>query len=81
MGLIDYTDLDSHYNLNPDPVEGSFLAEGITMLRETIVIKFKKSFMLKENQKVAIYLEGIYIVNMERWELELFDIFQIRLLQ
>ncbi len=34
-GLIDYIDLDSHYNLNPDPAEGSFLAEGITMPRET----------------------------------------------
>ena len=30
-GIIDYVDLDSHYNLNPDPSEGTSMKEGITM--------------------------------------------------
>lgn len=33
-GLIDYIDLDSHYNLNPDPAKGPLLIEGVTMPRE-----------------------------------------------
>lgn len=31
-GIIDYVDLDSHYNLNPDPSEGSLMKDGITMI-------------------------------------------------
>ena len=31
-GIIDYVDLDSHYNLDPDPSEGSSMVNGITML-------------------------------------------------
>ena len=34
-GAIDYIDLDSHYNLNPDPAKGPLLIEGVTMPRET----------------------------------------------
>jgi len=34
-GRIDYIDLDSHYNLNPDPAVGAFLLKGITMPRES----------------------------------------------
>ena len=30
-GIIDYVDLDSHYNLDPDPSEGAFMQNGITM--------------------------------------------------
>ena len=30
-GIIDYVDLDSHYNLDPDPSEGSSMVNGITM--------------------------------------------------
>jgi len=30
-GQIDYVDLDSHYNLNPDPAYGPKMIEGITM--------------------------------------------------
>ena len=30
-GIIDYVDLDSHYNLDPDPSEGSSMINGITM--------------------------------------------------
>ena len=33
-GLIDYIDLDSLYNLNPDPAKGPLLIEGVTMPRE-----------------------------------------------
>ena len=31
-GIIDYVDLDSHYNLDPDPSEGSSMVNGITMI-------------------------------------------------
>jgi L-alanine-DL-glutamate epimerase-like enolase superfamily enzyme len=31
-GIIDYVDLDSHYNLDPDPSEGSFMVNGVTMI-------------------------------------------------
>ena len=30
-GIIDYVDLDSHYNLDPDPSEGPSMLNGITM--------------------------------------------------
>ena len=30
-GIIDFVDLDSHYNLDPDPSEGSKMVNGITM--------------------------------------------------
>ena len=30
-GIIDYVDLDSHYNLDPDPSDGSLMVDGITM--------------------------------------------------
>ena len=30
-GIIDYVDLDSHYNLDPDPSEGPSMVNGITM--------------------------------------------------
>lgn len=30
-GIIDYVDLDSHYNLDPDPSEGAKMIDGITM--------------------------------------------------
>jgi len=30
-GIIDFVDLDSHYNLDPDPSEGSIMMNGITM--------------------------------------------------
>ena len=29
--IIDYVDLDSHYNLDPDPSEGATMIDGITM--------------------------------------------------
>jgi len=32
-GIIDYVDLDSHYNLDPDPSEGASMVNGITMNR------------------------------------------------
>ena len=31
-GIIDYVDLDSHYNLDPDPSEGPSMVNGITMI-------------------------------------------------
>ena len=31
-GIIDYVDLDSHYNLNPDPSEGTSMIDGVTMI-------------------------------------------------
>ena len=31
-GIIDFIDLDSHYNLNPDPAEGSVMKNGITTI-------------------------------------------------
>ena len=31
-GIIDYVDLDSHYNLDPDPSEGTSMVNGITMI-------------------------------------------------
>jgi L-alanine-DL-glutamate epimerase-like enolase superfamily enzyme len=31
-GIIDYVDLDSHYNLNPDPSEGTSMIGGVTMI-------------------------------------------------
>jgi muconate cycloisomerase len=30
-GIIDHIDLDSHYNLNPDPATGAIMVDGITM--------------------------------------------------
>jgi L-alanine-DL-glutamate epimerase-like enolase superfamily enzyme len=30
-GIIDYVDLDSHYNLDPDPSEGTSMVDGVTM--------------------------------------------------
>ena len=30
-GIIDYVDLDSHYNLEPDPSEGTSMINGVTM--------------------------------------------------
>ena len=30
-GIIDYVDLDSHYNLSPDPSSGAKMVNGITM--------------------------------------------------
>ena len=33
-GIIDYIDLDSHYNLDPDPSEGSFMVQGVTMIND-----------------------------------------------
>ena len=30
-GIIDYVDLDSHYNLDPDPSEGAVMIDGVTM--------------------------------------------------
>ena len=30
-GIIDYVDLDSHYNLDPDPSEGASMINGVTM--------------------------------------------------
>ena len=30
-GVLDYIDLDSHYNLAPDPAEGAPLINGITL--------------------------------------------------
>ena len=30
-GIIDYVDLDSHYNLDPDPSEGATMIDGITI--------------------------------------------------
>ena len=30
-GIIDYVDLDSHYNLDPDPSEGATMIDGISM--------------------------------------------------
>ena len=30
-GIIDFVDLDSHYNLDPDPSQGSNMVNGITM--------------------------------------------------
>ena len=32
-GIIDYVDLDSHYNLDPDPSEGASMINGVTMNR------------------------------------------------
>jgi muconate cycloisomerase len=31
-GIIDYVDLDSHYNLDPDPSEGTSMIDGVTMI-------------------------------------------------
>ena len=31
-GIIDYVDLDSHYNLDPDPSEGCSMVNGVTMI-------------------------------------------------
>ena len=31
-GVLDYVDLDSHYNLDPDPSEGTKMVNGITMI-------------------------------------------------
>ena len=31
-GIIDYIDLDSHYNLDPDPSEGCSMVNGVTMI-------------------------------------------------
>jgi L-alanine-DL-glutamate epimerase-like enolase superfamily enzyme len=33
-GIIDFVDLDSHYNLNPDPSFGTELINGITSVSE-----------------------------------------------
>ena len=30
-GIIDYVDLDSHYNLSPDPSSGAVMINGVTM--------------------------------------------------
>ena len=30
-GIIDYVDLDSHYNLDPDPSEGALMIDGVTI--------------------------------------------------
>ena len=30
-GIIDHIDLDSHYNLAPDPSTGTYMQNGITM--------------------------------------------------
>ena len=35
-GIVDYIDLDSHYNLDPDPSEGLKLLNGITSLTDQI---------------------------------------------
>jgi hypothetical protein len=32
-GQIDHIDLDSHYNLKPDPASGASMVNGITMQR------------------------------------------------
>ena len=34
-GIIDYVDLDSHYNLSPDPSSGAKMVNGITMASNT----------------------------------------------
>ena len=34
-GIIDYVDLDSHYNLDPDPSEGPSMVNGITMINSS----------------------------------------------
>ena len=35
-GVIDHIDLDSHYNLAPDPAEGLRMEDGITMPSDAI---------------------------------------------
>ncbi len=35
-GVIDHIDLDSHYNLAPDPAEGLHMEDGITMPSDAI---------------------------------------------
>ena len=45
-GIVDYIDLDSHYNLEPDPSTGLKLLNGITSLKEQIGhgAKLKKEY-------------------------------------
>ena len=60
-GQIDHIDLDSHYNLDPDPASGASMINGITMPSNspwTWSIFKNVTFMLREHHKVAIYLEG-----------------------
>jgi len=35
-GVLDHVDLDSHYNLAPDPAEGAPLINGITLPTDNI---------------------------------------------
>jgi L-alanine-DL-glutamate epimerase-like enolase superfamily enzyme len=47
-GHIDHIDLDSHYNLNPDPGSGAEMINGITMPR---IVPGHGAFLIKDFQK------------------------------
>ena len=47
-GHIDHIDLDSHYNLNPDPGSGAEMINGITMPR---IVPGHGTFLIKDFQK------------------------------
>lgn len=47
-GHIDHIDLDSHYNLNPDPGSGAEMIDGITMPR---IVPGHGAFLIKDFQK------------------------------
>jgi L-alanine-DL-glutamate epimerase-like enolase superfamily enzyme len=47
-GHIDHIDLDSHYNLNPDPGSGTEMINGITMPR---IVPGHGAFLIKDFQK------------------------------
>ena len=47
-GHIDHIDLDSHYNLNPDPGSGAEMINGITMQR---IVPGHGAFLIKDFQK------------------------------
>ena len=59
-GGIDHIDLDSHYNLAPDPSTGAPMVDGVTLPPDIPGHggELKKSFMLDPNSKVAVYMEG-----------------------
>ena len=59
-GIIDYVDLDSHYNLNPDPSEGTLMIDGVTMIKSLPGhgAKLKQKIMLKPTDKVAVWMES-----------------------
>ena len=47
-GHIDHIDLDSHYNLNPDPGSGAEMINGVTMPR---IVPGHGAFLIKNFQK------------------------------